>query len=219
MDRRANVIKSAMSRVGARPYGKQVKAEGKKERPWILRNIDKWIVAEPFEVSEEGMKGRLKTVLEDPDLAGFGDKDNPDVAPAKATPIAAEMGGIEQLREVRWLVGDVVAAKGLDFASQTLFSATGEEQIPNLPYDFSKLKTALEEALEGAKALPISAERLGEEPSLEIIDLYGDLVKAKGRDFARETFFSATGDNRPYNFSKLKTALEEALEGAKAGFR
>lgn len=71
MDRRANIIKSAMSRVGARPYGKQVKAEGKKERPWILRNIDKWIVAEPFEVSEEGMKGRLRTVLEDPDLAGF----------------------------------------------------------------------------------------------------------------------------------------------------
>jgi hypothetical protein len=63
-DRRSNLLKSAMPRLGARPFGNQVKAEGRPERAWILRNIEKWMFSESAGVSAEGVKGRTEAKLE-----------------------------------------------------------------------------------------------------------------------------------------------------------
>jgi Family of unknown function (DUF5906) len=57
-DRRGNLLKSAMPRLGARPFGRQVKAEGRPERVWLLRNVEKWMASDPKDVSAEGVRGR-----------------------------------------------------------------------------------------------------------------------------------------------------------------
>ena len=55
---RSNVNKNAMTKLGARPYGKQVKAEGRPERAWILRNLELWVGSDPSTISHEAMRGR-----------------------------------------------------------------------------------------------------------------------------------------------------------------
>ena len=57
-DRRANLLKGVMPRLGARPYGKQVKADGRPERVWVIRNVEKWMTSESICIAAEGLKGR-----------------------------------------------------------------------------------------------------------------------------------------------------------------
>jgi hypothetical protein len=58
LELRPNLTKTVMPRLGARPYGRQVKVDKKPDRAWIIRNHVIWLKADPDQVRDEGSRGK-----------------------------------------------------------------------------------------------------------------------------------------------------------------